>query len=156
MTRGTVKLAGLLILSWVVMTTTHEFGHLVGGWLGGAKLREYDLFPWRLPYSLHAPDPNPLLTLWAGPVLGVLVPLSVATLFRREWMLFVADFCCLANGVYLALAWLVGDRLLDTPRLLAVGAWPASIVLYCIATIGVGYWRFRTDVTRVLSDASKQ
>jgi hypothetical protein len=135
----------LLILSWIVMTFTHEMGHVIGGWISGATLTDFNLAPWRMPYSLHNPDPRPLVTLWGGPVLGVLVPLALAAVIRRPWARFVADFCLLANGAYLALGWASGDRFLDTPRLLDAGAAPVSIAVYCALTIGFGYVRFRND-----------
>ncbi|MEM6776565.1 MAG: hypothetical protein AAF670_02845 [Planctomycetota bacterium] len=133
------------------MTLTHECGHIVGGWMGGATLTDCDLAPWRMPYSLHAPDPRPLMTLWSGPMLGVIVPLLAAAVIQRPWSWFVADFCVLANGAYLALAWLAGDRFLDTPRLLAAGAHPISIVLFVVSTTLVGYVRFRNDCMGVFS-----
>ena len=137
--------AALLIASWVTMTITHELGHILGGWLGGATLTDYDLAPWRLPFSLHSPDPAPLLTLWAGPILGVIVPFVVASAVRRRWVWFIADFCLIANGAYLALAWASGDRHLDTPRLLEAGTPPVTILIYCGATIGLGYFWVRSD-----------
>ena len=141
----------LLVASWVVMTFTHETGHIVGGWIGGATVTDFDLVPWHLPYSLHHPDPFPLLTLWAGPVLGVVVPGLIAVIFRRRSLVFIADFCLLGNGGYLALAWLAGDRFLDTQRLLDSGASPFAIAAYCASTIGIGYIRFRRDCVDVLS-----
>ncbi|WP_237607483.1 hypothetical protein [Roseimaritima sediminicola] len=141
----------MLVVSWVVMAFTHEAGHLLGGMVCGATLTDFDLAPWRMPYSLHAPDPHPLVTLWAGPLFGVAAPLLVAAILRKSWGWFVADFCLLANGGYLALAWVSGDPFLDTPRLLDAGAHPATIVLYCVATIGTGYVRFRSDCRQVLS-----
>jgi hypothetical protein len=143
----------LCVVSWVVMTVTHELGHVVGGWLGGAELKALDLAPWRLPYSVHAPDPHPQLTLWSGPVIGVLVPLAAAVVVRHQYVRFVADFCLLANGLYLALAWFSGDRFLDTPRMLAAGVHPAWIALFCIVTISVGYLRARADCMAVLQGA---
>lgn len=127
------------------MITAHELGHIAGGWIGGATLRQFDLAPWRLPYSLHQPDPHPLLTLWAGPILGVALPVALAAVIRLRWAWFVAYFCILANGVYLAVAWMAGDRFLDTPRLLAAGASPITIALFCSATISFGYTRFRGE-----------
>jgi hypothetical protein len=65
----------------------------------------------------------------------------------------IADFCVLANGVYLALAWVSGDPTLDTPRILALpgaAGWPGWVVLYCGVTMGLGYVRFRADVRRVV------
>ena len=137
------------------MTFTHECGHIVGGMACGATLTDFDLVPWRMPYSLHSPDPHPLVTLWAGPLLGVAVPLIASSIIRKRWAWFIADFCVIANGGYLALAWLSGDRFLDTPRLLAAGAYPASIVVYCILTIGVGYVRFRSDCIHYLAPTTK-
>ncbi|MGB7326727.1 MAG: hypothetical protein WBD31_17765 [Rubripirellula sp.] len=132
------------------MTTTHEIGHLVGGWCGGATLTEFAIAPWRLPFSLHSPDPNPRLTLWAGPLLGAFGPFGVAAVIRRRWAWFIADFCMLANGCYLALAWISGDRFLDTPRMLAAGVAPAAIAAYCVVTISIGYARFRADCITLL------
>lgn len=145
-----LQLIALLIAGWCVMTFTHEAGHLVGGWLGGGTLQHAELRPWHLPHSLFEPDPHPLLTLWCGPLLGVVVPVIVALLIRRPWAWFLADFCLLANGAYLATAWITGDRYLDTPRLLAAGAWPISVATYCAITIGVGYFRFRRDCRSLL------
>ena len=70
--------------------------------------------------------------------------------FRRNWIWFVANFCMLANGCYIATAWISGDRFLDTPRLLDAGAWPLSILLYCAVTIGFGYFGFRSNCMELL------
>lgn len=141
----------LLITSWCVMTFTHEMGHIVGGWCCGATLTNADLLPWHLPYSIFSPDPRPLVTLWCGPILGVLVPLLIALVVRRDWMWFVANFCIIANGAYIATAWLAGDRYLDTPKLLDHGAYPATIAIYCLLTIGFGYVGFRRSCVRILA-----
>ncbi len=133
----------LLIASWTVMTFTHEAGHLVGGWFCGGTLLAADLLPWHMPYSIFSPDPKPLVTLWSGPILGVLVPLLAALVIRREGMWFIAHFCLLANGTYLASAWWSGDPYLDAPKLLKHGASPATIGFYCLVTIVVGYSGFR-------------
>lgn len=76
-------------------------------------------------------------------MLGVIVPLVLAAVIQRQWMWFIANFCVLANGAYLATAWFSGDRYLDTPKLLEHGASPITILLYCILTIGYGYIAFR-------------
>ena len=141
----------LLVASWCVMTVVHESGHVVCGWAGGGTLQEADVAPWHLPHSRFAPDPRPLLTLWGGPVLGVLVPLAAAVVVRRRWAWFVAHFCLLANGSYIALGWAVGDSELDTTKLLRQGAAPVTIAAYCVVTIGVGYVGFRRECIRALS-----
>lgn len=133
----------MLVAGWVVMNFAHETGHLIGGWLGGATLRSTELRPWRLAYSLHEPDPHPLLTLWAGPVLGVLMPLVLAVFSRHRFIWFLSNFCMLANGIYIAISWITGDRFLDSPRLIQEGAWSISLVAYCLFTIVPGYFLFR-------------
>lgn len=143
---GGVNLAGLLVAGWCVMTTTHEAGHIVAGLAGGATLVAYDLRPWSLPFSLFTPDPHPLMTMWAGPMTGVLAPTGIAALIRRPWTWFIAGFCAVANGAYLATGWLTADSWLDTTKLLEHGAWPASIVAYCALTIGWGYPVLRREI----------
>jgi hypothetical protein len=137
------------------MTVVHETGHIVAGWASGGTLREADVAPWSLPHSHFDPDPHPLVTLWGGPVIGALVPLAIAALVRHGWMWFIAFFCVLANGSYLAIAWVTGERYLDTPRLLHHGAHPATIVAYCVVTIAVGYVGFRRQCIRVLSASAQ-
>jgi hypothetical protein len=150
MIKSYMLLALLLIVSWCVFCATHEGGHIVVGWLGGGTLVAAELRPWHLPHSHFRPDPRPLATAWGGPVLGVIAPLAVAVLLRSRWLWFVAYFCLVANGTYLAVAWLTGERLLDTQRLLAAGAWPASIVAYCVLTMVPGYIGFRRACVELL------
>ncbi len=149
-----VFLGLLLAVSWCVMTFVHEAGHVLCGCLGSGRLGEADLLPWHLPHSTFEPNPRPLLTLWGGPMLGVLVPLVIAGLFRRDWLWLIAYFCLLANGVYLATAWGSGERYLDTPQLLQDGAHPATIVAYCLVTIVTGYIGLRRQLIRLWSGSA--
>lgn len=93
----------------------------------------------------------PLVTLWCGPVLGVLVPLLLALVVRRDWMWFIANFCVIANGAYIATAWLSADQYVDTPKLLEHGAHPITIAVYCVLTIGFGYVGFRESCVLVFT-----
>lgn len=138
-----VGFVALLVGSWCVMTWTHEAGHLVAGWCCGGQLQVAEVRPWRLPYSVFSPDPQPLVTLWCGPLLGVCVPVLVALIVNRAWVWFIAQFCVLANGLYLATAWFAGDAFLDTAQLLKHGANPLWIVLFCVLTIVSGYIGFK-------------
>ena len=149
--RPWIRLSALLAASWVVMTFTHELGHLIGGWCSGGTLISADLWPWHLPHSLFAPDPHPLVTLWGGPLLGVAIPVLAAGRLRQPSGWLIASACVLANGLYLATAWLSGDRYLDTPRLLEQGASPRLIGLYCALTVGSGYWAFRNAVLQLFA-----
>ncbi len=149
--RRIVRFLLLLIATWTVMTFTHEMGHIIGGTCCGGVLKSADLLPWHLPYSIFDPDPFPLVTLWAGLLIGVLVPVVFAVIFQRDGMWFIANFCVLANGAYIATAWFSGDRYLDTPKLLEHGASPITIAVYCLLTIGFGYVGFRRSCISALS-----
>jgi hypothetical protein len=85
----------------------------------------------------------------------VIVPLAIAAIVRRNWMWFVAHFCLLANGSYLATAWVSGERYLDTPKLLRAGEHPMIIVAYCLVTIVIGYIGFRHHCIQALSEFKK-
>jgi hypothetical protein len=152
-----LEMLTLLTAAWFVMTLTHESGHIVCGWLSGGHLKSVDLLPWHLPQSYFEPDPNPLVTLWGGPLLGTLVPWLCAVALKAQRVWFIAYFCLLANGLYLALAWFTADRYLDTARLLAAGAKPMSIAVYCLVTVSIGYHGFRRHCRRLLLlDASNR
>ncbi|MFO0952977.1 MAG: hypothetical protein U0835_17855 [Isosphaeraceae bacterium] len=146
----------LLAASWCTMTFTHETGHIVGGWCCGGTLVAADLRPWGLPYSMFDPDPRPMVTLWCGPVLGVAAPVGFARLARRSEAWFIAYFCVLANGAYLASAWVSGDSHLDTTRLIGLGASPFTVATYCGLTIGFGYAGFRRSCIDALSPPRRQ
>ncbi|MEI8019269.1 MAG: hypothetical protein WCH39_13780, partial [Schlesneria sp.] len=84
----------------------------------------------------------------------VVIPVTIAFALRTNWMCFIANFCLLANGSYLAAAWVSGDRYLDTPKLLEHGAHPISIAIYCLLTIGFGYIGLRRQCLLVLGSNS--
>ena len=148
--RRSLKLMGLLVVAWYVMTLSHELGHVVCGWLTGGKLVYLDLRPWALPQSMFDPDPNPLARLWGGPILGAVIPGSVGLATRHVWVRFIGSFCVLANGAYLTTAWWVGDSFLDTTKLLEHGASPIGVAVYCAVCCGYGYGSFRQACRDVL------
>jgi len=132
------------------MVSVHELGHILCGWSCGGKLQSADLLPWHLPFSIFDPDPRPLITLWGGPIIGVLLPVGIAWIAKRNSLWFIANFSLLANGSYIAIAWITGERYLDTTKLLEHGAHPLSIGIYCLLTIGFGYAGFRLSCVQYL------
>src|SRR5437763_14177824 len=70
----------VLILSalpacWLGMQAVHEFGHVLGAWLTGGRVERVVLHPLTLSRTDLAENPRPLAVVWAGPVIGVLLPL---------------------------------------------------------------------------------
>jgi hypothetical protein len=139
-----VLLVTTLVASWLGMQAAHELGHVLGAWLTGGSVIRVVLHPLALSRTDVAWNPRPLVVAWAGPVLGVLVPLllwaaSVLGQVSVRFLLrFFAGFCLVANGVYIGIsAWTaVGDG--DT--MLRYGSSPWQLALFGVATAPVGLW----------------
>ena len=142
----------MLSWAWFVMLLSHEFGHVLGGVASGAVLSRLEIRPWRLPFSLFAADPNPLLTLWAGPIVGCALPLSIAVCTRKQMIWLIAWFCVLANAAYLLLGYFGGDTELDSTKLLDAGTPPIVLLLFVVMTGPVSYVAFRREWMCLMSD----
>lgn len=108
----------MLQLSWIVMTASHELGHVIGAWLTGGEVVAVTLLPLRISGTIVDPNPSPGLVVWLGPVCGVLLP-TLPLLFVRQAtgllpnsVRFVAGFCQVANGAYIGVGGFlaIGDR----------------------------------------------
>ena len=103
-----VFLFSVVALSWFAMMATHELGHVVGAMVSGGQVERVVLHPMTISRTDVKPNPNPLLVVWAGPLLGCLLPLVIGlavpkrSTMVRNTMLFFAGFCLLANGAYIA------------------------------------------------------
>lgn len=93
---------------WLGMQAVHEFGHVLGAWLTGGRVARVVLHPLTISRTDLVDNPQPLAVVWAGPLLGVLLPLllwgTVALLRMPGAFLprFFAGFCLVGNGAYLA------------------------------------------------------
>jgi hypothetical protein len=152
-TRAVVKrlhqsiLIGSTILgSWLGMQAVHEAGHVLGAWLTGGQVVKVVLHPLTISRTEMAPNPCPLAVVWAGPLVGVLLPLlawaTVAALgMPGAYVLrFFAGFCLLANGAYLAVGSF--DHIGDCGVLLQHGArmWPLWLFGAVAMPLGLGLW----------------
>ena len=133
-----------LAFSWLAMQAVHELGHVLGAVVTGGRAVEVFLHPLGISYTRCEPNPQPLLVVWAGPIVGVALPIAALLAARRfklrGWYVFqfFAGFCLVANGAYLAFGSLgetgdAGDLLRhDAPLLL--------LWLFGLATIPLGFW----------------
>ena len=133
-------------LCWVAMTAVHELGHCVGLWATGGAVERVVLHPLAISRTDAAANPRPLPTVWAGPVLGVALPLFVwgvtaaARLPGAFVARFVAGFCCVANGCYIGagVAAPVGDAK-QMPRL-GSPAWTLGLFGAACTLVGFALW----------------
>jgi hypothetical protein len=102
-------IGSVISLSWLWMQVVHELGHCFGAWATGGTVEKLVLHPLTISRTDVAPNPQPLVVVWAGPTIGVIVPLSTWSLaipirWQRVWLLrFFAGFCLLANGIYIGI-----------------------------------------------------
>jgi hypothetical protein len=94
--------------SWFAMQAVHELGHVLGAWLTRGEVARVVLYPLTISRTDLARNPSPLLVVWAGPVIGVLLPLALwgiaaaARLPGAFVLRFFAGFCFVANGAYIS------------------------------------------------------
>src|SRR5262245_57017457 len=103
--RQGLLIVATLLASWLGMQQVHELGHVIGAGLTGGRVARVVLHPLTISRTDLADNPHPLLVVWAGPVLGALLPLllwaAVARLPGAFLVRFFAGFCLVANGVYI-------------------------------------------------------
>ncbi|MBN1911255.1 MAG: M50 family metallopeptidase [Pirellulales bacterium] len=130
--------------SWLAMQAVHELGHVVGAWVTGGRVERVVLHPAVFSQTDLAANPHPLLVVWAGPVVGVVLPLCVfllAQAYRAPGVYlfrWFAGFCLIANGVYIAFGPSHGGA--DSGVMTAHGTARGVMVLFGLATVPLGLY----------------
>jgi hypothetical protein len=102
-----ILVVSTLLGSWLGMQVAHELGHVLGALLTGGEIAEVVLHPLTISHTVMIDNPHPLLVVWAGPLVGVILPLSLWGLLSAMRVSgafvarFVAGFCLIANGSHL-------------------------------------------------------
>jgi hypothetical protein len=139
-----VLIGSTLGLCWLAMMGVHELGHVIGALLTGGEVARVVLHPLTISRTDLAHNPHPLVVTWAGPVLGVLLPVVAwlpAQHFRVSgWYLlrFFAGFCLIANGAYLGVGSF--DRVGDAGDLLRHGAPVWQLWAFGLLTVPPGFF----------------
>jgi hypothetical protein len=124
------------------MQAVHEFGHVIGTWLTGGHVNRVILYPTVISRTDLSLNPHPLIVVWAGPLIGSLLPLGIwglaIALWRRGSYLFrfFAGFCLIANGAYIGIGSFY--RIGDAGDMLRYGSSPWQLWLFGIVTIVTG------------------
>jgi hypothetical protein len=141
-----VLIASTLLASWLGLQAVHEFGHVVGAWLTGGRVARVVLSPLTISRTDLAKNPQPLVVVWAGPIIGVTLPLlfwlvAMKARIRGAYVLrFFAGFCLLANGLYIGLGSF--NKVGDCGEMLRHGSEPWQLWLFGLLTapIGICLW----------------
>jgi len=141
-----ILIGAMLGVSWLGMQIVHESGHVLGAWATGRRVLHVELKPWSLSRTDVEPGKYPLLEIWAGPVVGVVLPLVAwltAGTLHVSWIYllrFFAGFCLVANGCYIGCGVLlpVGDAA-DILRL-TPARWPLGLFGVVCVVPGLALW----------------
>ena len=139
-----VLIVATVALSWLAMQAVHELGHVLGATISGGKVAGVILHPATISYTRLAENPNPLLTVWMGPIVGIALPLVAFGIARWAklpgWYLiqFFAGFCLVANGAYLGFGSF--NEVGDAGEMLRHGTPIALLWLFGLITIPIGLW----------------
>jgi hypothetical protein len=96
-----------LPLCWLAMQALHEAGHVAAGLATGQAVSAVVLHPLTISRTDFVDGSRPLVVVWAGPLVGVLAPLALWSIFmaaKVTWCFLVRFFagtCLIANGAYI-------------------------------------------------------
>jgi hypothetical protein len=141
-----VLIVSACALSWLLVSAVHELGHVAGALWTGGRVERIVLHPLAISRTDVRPNPHPLIVTWAGPVVGVALPLAArAACWRvnsivRDLVSFFAGVCLIANGLYLGLGsfFQIGDAG-DLLRH-GAGAWQLWIFGALATPLGLWLW----------------
>lgn len=143
------NLRAILITATVVgsslgMQAVHELGHVFGAWSTGGEVSRIVLPPLSLSRTDVSHNLSPGVVAWAGPIVGVLLPMAawfLASLVRMPGafvLRFFAGFCLIANGLYIGLGSF--DRVGDCREMLLHGSQLWQLWLFGLLTVPAGLW----------------
>jgi hypothetical protein len=129
------------------MMAVHELGHVLGAKATGGTVERVVLHPLTISRTDVSPNPNPLVVVWAGPLVGVVLPLGLllaARAGRLKWaymVQFFAAFCLIANGAYLGVGSFYGpDNASDPGVMLRHGSPIWSLWLFGTVCLPLGLY----------------
>lgn len=139
----------LLIVSfvgfcWLAMQAVHEAGHVLGAWASGGRVDKVVLHPLVLSRTDLKHNPHPLFVVWAGPIVGSVIPLATflgaaAFKFRvTPFLRFFAGFCLIANGVYIGLGGF--SEMADAGDMLHKGSSLWQLLLFGVIAFPLGLY----------------
>lgn len=139
-----IILIGTLIgFSWLAMQAVHELGHVMGARATGAEINQVVLHPMTVSRTDLGQNPKPLQVVWAGSLVGALLPLAAYLLaaglrlpFLYLLRFFVA-FCLVTNGVYIGSGAFI--PLADTAVMTFNGSPRWLMALYGLIAIPLGF-----------------
>jgi hypothetical protein len=139
-----VLIGTFMAFSWLAMQAVHELGHVLAAVVTGGQVTKVVLHPCTISRTDVSPNPAPLFVVWAGPVVGAILPLLAYLLARAArspgvyLFRFFAGFCLIANGLYIG----VGSfqRVADAGDMLRHGSSRWQLIAFGLLTAPLGLY----------------
>ncbi|MCA9206214.1 MAG: M50 family metallopeptidase [Planctomycetales bacterium] len=139
-------IGSLLPLCWLGMMAVHEAGHAIGARYTGGEVTKIVVHPLTISRTDVSPNPHPLIVVWAGPILGCVLPLLAWIIWRTARIpasylpRFFAGFCFVANGTYIGVG--VFSRAGDAGEMLRYGSpiWSSCLFGAMASVVGLVLW----------------
>ena len=134
----------LVALCWYAMMAVHELGHVVGAVVTGGSVVRVVLHPLAISRTDVAPNPQPGVVVWLGPIVGCAVPVALWFLTPRRFTLwrsiaqFFAGFCLISNGAYIAAGSF--GQVGDCGEMLRSGTPQWVMLAFGAAAVSGGFW----------------
>lgn len=134
--------ATFLPLCWLAMMAVHELGHVLAARATGGVVERVVLHPLTISRTEVSPNPHPLAVVWAGPIVGVLLPGALLVVFKASGLpmayliQFFAGFCLIANGAYIGVGSF--NRIGDAGDMLRHGSPTWCLWLFGVVTFLLG------------------
>ena len=138
-----ILIASFIPFCWLSFMAVHELGHIVAGLCTGGSVTKIVVHPLAISRTDVSPNPNPLITVWAGPIIGVLLPLAIWGVFSKFNMpgdylaRFFAGFCLIANGAYIGIGSF--ENIGDAGDMMKHGSSIWLLWLFGIITVPIGF-----------------
>ena len=138
-----ILIGSFIPLCWLVFMLVHELGHVAAALVSGGSVRQVVLYPLTFSRTDVEPNPHPLLVVWAGPIVGTLLPLFVWGVLWKfkvpgDYLArFFAGFCLVANGAYIAAGSF--DNVGDAGDMLKQGSAAWQLWLFGLVTVPLGF-----------------
>lgn len=127
-----------------MMMLVHEAGHVAGAWATGGYVQRVVWHPLVFSRTDVAPNPSPKIEVWAGPIVGAVLPALLAafivSLQLKTSYLFVAfaGFCLLINGLYIGSGTI--DPVGDAHEMIRLGVPKWTMLSFGLVATISGLW----------------
>ena len=138
-----ILIGSFIPFCWLAFMAFHELGHVIAGLSTGGSVTKVVVHPLAISRTDVSPNPNPLITVWAGPIIGVLLPVVLWGTFPKfkipgEYLArFFAGFCLIANGAYIGIGSF--EKIGDAGDILQHGSPIWLLWLFGITTVPIGF-----------------